>query len=164
MSALGRLFGTDTAIEKTIDTIGKIADEAFYTNEEEAKDRRAALTQAQGMVVEWLKTTSGSNISRRILALAISGFWLLFLLIATVFEAMAPWLSVDTEGLAPIEALSLQQAFDDKVATSIATMDARAGNMQDAVIIILLFYFAAPHAGAVIQSVLQRFTAPKPAP
>ena len=69
----GRLFGTDEALNKVMDTGRELLDDAFYTDQEEAQDRAAARSEARAMVVEWTSSTTGSRLARRGLAFDRAG-------------------------------------------------------------------------------------------
>ena len=142
MSFWGRLFGTDAAIEKTIGVIGKVADEAFYTDEEEAGDRAAARRETQGMVIEWLRNTQGQNLSRRIIALSVTGIWLLMYLLSAGMALVAVWVGPETAGL---------------MIDSSMLIDSRQDRMTGAVMLVLGFYFAAPKVGEIAEAALARF-------
>lgn len=74
--------GSDTA-NKLIDNISSGVDAAFYTDEEKA--------QAQHKILEfklrWVQATSGQNLARRIIAIAVTALWALIVLLA-VFLVM----------------------------------------------------------------------------
>ena len=73
MSFLGKVFGSDEALGKVVDTAKELLDEAFYTDQEEAAAKAVARDKAQGMVIEWIKASTGSRLARRMIALAITG-------------------------------------------------------------------------------------------
>lgn len=141
MSLIGRVFGTDSAVEKTIESVRHLADEAFYTKQEESEDKRAATTEARGLLVRWLEATSPSRLARRIIAMAITGTWLALFIAATLFSLFSVW--ADEAG--------------DKLNQSAALVDGRIDMMTPAVMLILGFYFAAPHMGAIAETALKRF-------
>jgi len=146
MSFVGKLFGTDTAVEQTIGLIGKVADEAFYTDQEKAEDRAAVRRETQSMVIEWLKSTTGSALSRRLIALSITSSWLFMHLLATFMEVAGVWVNPTTgKGLV----------------TSAHLIDSRLDGMTGAVMLILGFYFAAPYMGDIAGKALERFGKPK---
>lgn len=139
---LGKLFGSDTAVSKTIDTARHIVDEAFYTDEEEANDKAAATTEARGFLVRWLEATTGSRLARRVLALSTTGVWLL----QYVLAGLCSFIGVFTTG-----------ELTAKLNTAAAMLDARANMMIEPVMLILAFYFAAPHMGEFAKSILSRW-------
>lgn len=140
MSWFGKLFGTDAAVEKTIGYARDLIDESFYTDQEEAADRAVARKEAQGMVIEWINASQGSRLSRRIIALSITGTWLSIFIVATLLGVAASW-----------------AGEPNQILTAAGFLDARADMMNSAVMLILGFYFAAPYMGDLAKGALQRF-------
>lgn len=141
MSFLGRVFGADKAVEKTIETARQLVDEAFYTRQEESEDKRAAASEARGLLIRWLETTSPSRLARRVIALGITGTWLALFIGSTLFSLASVWAGAQA----------------DRLLASAALVDNRISIMTPAVMLILGFYFAAPHMGAIAESALKRF-------
>lgn len=140
MGILGKLFGSDQALAKVVDTGRELLDEAFYTDQEEAQDRAAAAKQARGMVVEWMAATTGSRISRRLLAVSITFTWLGLFLLATALSFAAIWSDAPQQ-----------------LALSAELIDGRSDRMTPAVMLILGFYFALPYVGEMATGALQKF-------
>lgn len=143
MSLFGKIFGSDKALDKVVDTAGKLVDEAFYTKEEKALDLAKAQTEARGMIVEWMRATEGQRLSRRLIALSITGMWLFMFMIAAALDVAAIWVSQET---------AIQ------VVASSASLDERTGIMSTAVTIILGFYFSAPFMGDISKAALEKFS------
>lgn len=141
MGFLGKLFGSDDAISKTIDTVSSGLDKLVYTDEEKADAAAKERTEARTMVVGWMAATQGQNLARRLIALAITGVWLCDIVVAQLVGAIA--LFVD-------EPARFQQLA--------AFMTESAMDMNNAVMLILAFYFAAPHMGDIAKAVTGRFT------
>lgn len=141
MSVLAKIFGADKAVEKTIETVRILADEAFYTKEEESADKAKATTEARSVLVKWLEATSPSRLARRVLAMAITFTWLSLFLMSTVFSLAAVWAGEKAE----------------KLASSSVLVDGRIDAMTPAVMLILGFYFAAPYMGDIAKNALERF-------
>lgn len=141
MGWLGKLFGTSDAVKEIIDAGARIADEFHYSDEEKAEDKAAATTEARRMVLEWMANTQGQNLSRRIIALSITGTWLLTHMISTSFAFGAIWAGKRQE----------------QMVDSSALLDARLDGMTGAVMLILGFYFAAPYMGDIAKGALDRF-------
>jgi hypothetical protein len=149
VSFIGKLFGSDKALEKGVDTATGLLDEAFYTDQEEAADKAAARDRAQGMVVEWIEASTGSRLARRAIALAITGTWLSMFIFATILSFAAIWVSTDV----PDGGASTAQLMQ----ASAALIDGRTERMTGAVMLILGFYFAAPYMGDLAEGALKRF-------
>ena len=143
MSVLGKIFGTDKAIETTIGYAKEIVDDAFYTKQEQAADRTRARDKAQDVIVEWLKSTTGSRLARRVLAFSIAGTWLGMKLISWLMSFVAVW--VDSEAMVAKLTLSAELAT------------AESASMGGAVTLILGFYFAAPYLGEIATGTLNKF-------
>lgn len=142
-SLLGRIFGSDDALAKVVDTGERLLDEAWYTDQEEAADKAAAVTEARGMIVKWMEATEGQRLSRRLIALSITGMWLFFFFVAAVLDTIAPW---------------MEPEISFKIAESVVRLDARAAIMSTAVVIILGFYFSAPFMSDISKAALEKFS------
>jgi len=140
MSFLGKLFGSDKALEKVIDTASGLLDESFYTAQEKAVDRSAARTEAQSLVIKWMEASTGSRLARRVIAFAITGTWLGMFWGATVIDQFAVWSS-----------------HSDELVKAGLLLDARADIMVSPMMLILGFYFAGPYMGDLAQGALERF-------
>ena len=143
MSFLGRLFGSDKALERVVDTATGLLDEAFYTKEEQAADRAVAREKAQGLVIEWMKASTGSRMARRVIAFGITGTWLLMYWFTAVLAVAGVW--------SPEMAVQL--------AASAEILDAAGDVMVSPVMLILGFYFAGPYMGNLAEGALKRFGA-----
>jgi hypothetical protein len=150
VSFLGKVFGSDEALGKVVDTAKELLDEAFYTDQEEAAAKAVARDKAQGMVIEWIKASTGSRLARRMIALAITGTWLSMFLFATLMSFLAIWVDPAIPADGGASTAQLMQA-------SAALIDGRTERMTGAVMLILGFYFAAPYMGDLAQGALERF-------
>jgi hypothetical protein len=93
------------------------------------------------MVIAWMAATQGQNLARRLIALSTTGVWLLEIVIAKTFGAIAIF-SEDPEKYRALDEFLMQGAEE----------------MSPAVMLILAFYFAAPHMGDIAKAVTGRFT------
>lgn len=141
MSFWGKLFGTDAAISSVIDNVSSGLDKLVYTDEEKADAAAKERSEARQMVVGWMAATQGQNLARRLIALSITGVWLLDIVLAQVAGAVA----IFVDESAKIEELA-------------KFMMSGAMEMNSAVMLILAFYFAAPHMGDIAKAVTGRFT------
>lgn len=142
MSFLGKLFGSDDALSKVVDTAKDLIDESFYTDQEEAADKALAADKARGMVIDWVAASTGSRLARRLIAFSITGTWL----------AMY-WLTA----LSAIAAIWLEDKADQLQASGLI-LDAAADVMISPVMLILGFYFAAPYMGDLAAGALKKFS------
>lgn len=141
MNFLGRLFGTEKALSAVVDGVSNGLDALVYTDEEKANDAAAERSEGRKMVVEWMRATQGQNLSRRLIALSITGVWLFMKLLATFIGVVAVY-STDAARLGEV----------------IKLVNELSADMTSAVMLILAFYFAAPHMGGIAKAVTQRFT------
>lgn len=141
MSFFGKLFGSDQALAKVVDTAKDLIDESFYTDQEEASAKAAAADKARSMVIEWVAASSGSRLSRRLIAFAITGTWLAMYWLTALSAIASIWLEDKSE----------------KLKESGLILDAAADVMISPVMLILGFYFAAPYMGDLAAGALKRF-------
>lgn len=136
MSFWGKVFGTDKAIEGTIDAVRSGLDKLVYTDEEKADAAAAERQQARSMLVQWMEATQGQNLARRIISLAVTGVWLSQYVVAQLAMSIAVFWTDDAgEKLKRLAELNLKSADD----------------MAPAAMLILGFYFAAPHLGSFVE-------------
>ena len=140
---LGRLFGTEKALEGVVNGVTKGLDALVYTDEERAADSAADRSEARRMVVAWMQATQGQNLARRLIALTITAVWLLQYLLAQAVSAVAIF----------VDGPETVQRLNDLV----EVMRDGAAQMNGAVMLILAFYFAAPHMGDIAKAVTGRF-------
>lgn len=140
---LGKIFGSDKAMNTMVQGAVKGLDALVYTGEEQAQDKAKAITEARAMVVRWMEATQGQNLARRLIALVITGVWVFQYVIATVMSVVAVWVT---------NPISTQRLID-----SSAVINNSAQQMNGAVMLILAFYFAAPHMGDIAKVAMQKF-------
>lgn len=141
MSFWGKIFGTDEAIKETIGAVRDGLDALVYTDEEKAQDAAKERAEARSMVVEWMAATSGQNLARRIISLAITGVWLMQYVGASLAGGVAIFWTSQAAKLNDLQVL----------------MSTSAEGMQGAVMLILAFYFAAPHMGAFAEAIISKW-------
>ena len=145
VSFFGRLFGTEKALEGVVNGVSKSLDALIYTDEEKANEAARDRSEARRMVVDWLAATQGQNLARRLIALAVTGVWLGMYLISVLAGMFAVFTNnsgaITAEKFDQVSALAQKAAFD----------------MNPAVMLILAFYFAAPHMGDIAKAVTSRF-------
>ena len=143
MSFWGKLFGTDEAIKTTIGAVKDGIDALVYTEEERAVDASKERSEARSMLVGWMEATQGQNLARRLISLAITGVWLMQYVVSQIASSIAIFWSTKADQLNQLAKIQLQSAND----------------MSPAVMLILAFYFAAPHRGDFAKAVVGRFQA-----
>lgn len=137
---LGKIFGSETAINKTIDTVSSGLDKLYYSDEEKADDAAKGRTEARQMIVSWMEATQGQNLARRLLALMVTTTWLLMYVSALIGSIIASWQDD------PAKWLQSSELIGDY-----------ADGMSGAVMLILGFYFAAPHMSSIAEKALTNF-------
>lgn len=142
-SFLGKLFGTDKAAASLIDNASKALDSVFYTDEEEAADKAKSVTEARTMVIKWLESTQGQNLSRRLIALSITAMWLLPKFVSMCLCVAQVW---------------IEDAKDTRLIESATLIGDYSEGMTSAMMLILAFYFAAPEMGKIAGVALERFS------
>jgi hypothetical protein len=142
MSWLGKLFGGDGAASSIIDQTFGLIDKSFYTKQEQGEALMKAEADARQMTIQWLESTSGSRLARRVIAFSITGTWLFMFMAATTSSLISIWVG---------------DVAADKLLQSTEILDGRIETMTPAVMLILGFYFAAPYMGDLAKGALQKF-------
>jgi hypothetical protein len=140
MSFWGKLFGSDKALSGVVDGITNGIDKIWYTDEEKSEDAAKAKRDAAGFLINWMESTKGQNLARRFLAMMITFVWLVQYLIAKALLIAAVWVGDPKQ-----------------LMESAAVISADAQSMTGAMMLILGFYFAAPHMGSIAKAALERF-------
>ena len=146
MGILGKIFGTEEAISKSIDLIASAGDKLVYTDEEKADDKAKRAAQIDTLLIRWMETTTGQNLARRLLAVMITCVWVLMFFASTIGDMIVPFLS-----------LSADPEFINAWKESSAAIDKRAEQMTGAMMLILPFYFSLPYMGTVIDGAMSKF-------
>jgi len=132
---IGKLFGTDKAIQSVVDNVSNGLDKLVYTDEEKAVDAAKDRSEARKMIIRWMEATKGQNLARRIIALAIVFTWLAQYIISQLTDISAIWVANT--------AIQLNLHASSKILVD------GAKNMNQPVMVILGFYFAAPYLGQI---------------
>lgn len=139
---LGRLFGSDKAFSKVADHAAAGLDKLIYTDEEKSDVVAADRSEARQMLIEWLRHTQGQNLARRVIAFMIAGVWLMQFMAAQLLAIYSTW--ADPEIL-------------DKLRETATILSDNANQMNGAMMLLLGFYFAAPHLDKIISPAMQKF-------
>lgn len=142
---IGKVFGTDAAIQTTVNAVKDGLDALVYTEEEKATTAAADRAAARSMVVEWMQATSGQNLARRWLAIVITTGWLAQYGSANLFAVIAVF---------------VKEPLSQQMLAASGIMGGYANQMNGAVMLILAFYFAAPHMGQIVDAAMSRFGKP----
>ena len=147
MSFWSTLWGKSDVVKEGMGMIRDAGDALFYTDEEKARDAAASVTEGRQMIVNWMQATTGQNLARRLLAVSITFTWLLMYIASMVMNVVSVW---------------VDEALSSKLTESSTLIYNSADTMQGAVMLILAFYFAAPHMDKIVTSAMNKFnTKPK---
>ena len=141
MGILGRILGSDEAITTGIKTVAKGLDALVYTDEEKASDHAKSVTEARKMVIDWIQASQGHRLSRRVISLAITFVWLSMYVLGALLSVVAVW--VDNAA---------------QFKESAKVIGDYADSMNGAVMLILGFYFAAPHLAEIVKPAMEKFS------
>jgi hypothetical protein len=154
---IGKAFGSDKSVAKGLSIIESAGDKLWYTEEEKADDRAKKGLQVQQFMAQWMESTKGQELARRLLAIAIAFTWIGMYVLSALMGIIAPWLDsaipVNELGLAVEGAISTY----GKLMASADALDVKADKMSGAVMLILAFYFAAPHMDKVVVAAMEKF-------
>ncbi len=145
MGLFSRLTGSEKALDAAIGGVSRGLDKLIYTKQEKADDARKDTAEFRSVMVEWFKNSQGQNLSRRCIALSVTGTWLLTFLLSSGTHIAA--LFVDAEGV----------VTEDKLHEAARLVGENAEMLTGAVMLILAFYFAAPHMGAIVGKAMDKF-------
>ena len=142
MSFFGKLFGTEKALTATIEAVSNGLDALVYTDEEKAGDAAKSRSEARGMFIEWVRNSQGQNLARRMLAVMIASTWLGQYAMVQVLTVASIW---------------QEEVMAGKLEASAAIIAESAQSMNGAMMLILGFYFAAPHLGKIAEGAIAKF-------
>ena len=138
---IGKLLGTDKAVTRIVDNASSAIDKLVYTDEEQADDRRQAVSEARRMVISWMNATQGQNLARRLIALVVTGVWVAQYLSMMALSVTAVW-------------VGNPEPFE----SSAKVIGGYAESMNGAMMLILGFYFSAPYMGDLAKGALEKMS------
>ena len=138
---IGKMFGTDKAAASLIDHTAGALDKLVYTDEEKAEDKAKSRTEARTMVIKWMQATSGQNLARRLIALVVTVIWAVQYVAVVLLSVSAVWVENSA-----------------KLTDSASVIGDYAVKTNTAFMLILGFYFAAPHMGEISRKALDRMS------
>ena len=141
MSLLGKLFGSSESTSELVGHISKGLDELKYTHEEKAADHAKDVTEGRQLLIRWLESTTGSRLARRVIAITVTFIWSMQYISAQILNIASVWMTDSAEKL--------------KLSAEIITSSAQSSN--GAMMLVLGFYFAAPHLDKIVGPALERF-------
>lgn len=140
MGLISRIFGTEKALSATISGVTKGLDALVYTDEEKAQAAAEERTAARQMVVGWMERTQGQNLARRLIALLVTGIWAVQYVIAMLLDVAGVWIA------------------DKRIMQSADSIREGGDSVTGAMMLVLGFYFAAPHLDKVVGGAMERFS------
>jgi hypothetical protein len=142
INLMGKIFGSEKALESAVSGINRGLDALVYTDEEKAQDAALERQKARSMVVEWMGNTTGQKLARRLIAVSITFVWLL--------QYIAAW------GLV-VAAIFVDPETGERLKEASALTQEHSDGMTGAIMLILSFYFAAPHMDKIVGPAMERF-------
>jgi len=143
MGLFSRIFGTEKALDATISGVTRGLDALVYTDEERAQAAAEERQAARQMVVGWMERTQGQNLARRFIAMTVTGIWAVQYVAAMVIDVVAIWV------------------VDKRLTASAESIRDGGDSVTGAMMLVLGFYFAAPHLDKVVGGAMERFNGTK---
>ena len=141
MGIFANIFGTSKATTAIVKTGLNLLDDAFYTTEEKSEDKRQFQLQMSNEILSWVKQTSGQRIARRFIAMIVTLLWSGLWATSVLLQFAAIFLSG--------EIVNELRLASDLAAES-------AENISGEFMLVLGFYFAAPHLGEMVKPLINR--------
>ncbi len=157
---ISKMFGSERAGDKIVDGVVNSIDKIWYTDEEKADAVATARTEGYAVYTEWLRSTSGSRLARRFLAIMVTGPWAFAHTLGLLLDAVAPLIS-GTEQIAQIihgEVVMIVVLSSNKYIAAADSLSANASSNNELVGVVLLFYFGGPIAGETISRMVTKWT------
>lgn len=141
MSLWRKIFNSPTAISETAKAVANGLDALVYTSEEKANDAHAAKAAAQMSLVRWLDASKGSRVARRLIAITVTTMWSITFTLQLLLGVLMPWFSTETSA---------------KINASLIAIGNADSPIGGEMLIVLSFYFAAPHMSEIISIGLKK--------
>lgn len=139
---LGNMFGTASAAERVIDNVSKGIDKLWYTEEEKSEDRMKAVKEGNAVYMEWLRSTMGSRVARRFIAVVVTVLWALQWLASLILSVAAVW---------------VDPSLVDPMLASAEIVQTSGIEITGAMMVVLGFYFLGNKADGFIKVALEKF-------
>ena len=121
-------------------------DAIWYTEEEKAGDAMRRAAMADKLLIDWMESSKGQNLARRLLAVMLAGIWASMFALGAIGDMVAPFLSLHSD-----------PEFMAAWRESSKAIGERTLQMNGAMMLILGFYFAAPHMDKIVGGAMERF-------
>ena len=136
LGLIGKIFGTEKSLSKTVETIGNVADKFVYTKQERAQAAIDAVKMQYDYTIRWMEATQGQNLSRRIIAMTITFIWAIEYVAMVSLSVAAVWVS-----------------NPDKILQTVSAIESYATQTNNIFAIVLGFYFVARPAEKYIDKI-----------
>jgi len=138
---VGKLFGSEKALDSIVKGVSKGIDNLSYTEQEKAGDAIRSRTEARSMIIEWMKTNTGSRLARRVIALTVTSIWALEHVLTSGMAVASVW--VDNP---------------DKLLKSAEILASYSQEANGAFILVIGYYFAAPYMGTMVEGAMKKLS------
>lgn len=145
-----RIFGSPEIVKESLGILRDAGDVIWYTEEEKAQDAAKRSQLADRLLLDWMESSKGQNLARRLLAVTLAGIWASMFLLGTVGDMIAPFLALHSD-----------PAFIEAWRESSNAIGERTEQMTGAMMLILGFYFAAPHLDKIVGKAIEKFSGDK---
>lgn len=141
MNILKRIFSAPEVIRESMDMARDGIDALVFTDQEKADRASAATERAQLLFMEWLDKSQGQNLARRFLAVYVSIIWGFMYIASWIMQTVAVFLpAAQAQSMISASKFAQESAFE----------------MSGAFMLVLTFYFAAPHVGQAVNVLADR--------
>jgi hypothetical protein len=166
MSFFGRLFGSSKAGEKLVSDLSSGVDKMFYTSEEKADDAAQARREGYAVYMEWLKSTTGSRIARRVIAFLITVPWAIAQGLSAILDAITPFVSGIETVKVLVDGVIVEKLVmnSEKWTLAADSLSENASQNNGLIGVVLLFYFGGPAAIDGVKGLVNKWVGnPNPA-
>ena len=88
---VGKIFASDKSLERGLGILERTGDALYYTAEEKAIDRDNMVKHKDTMIMAWIESSKGANMSRRFLAFLVGGLWAHLLIFCSSVHGRNSW-------------------------------------------------------------------------
>ena len=148
LGALGTILGSPKAFGKVFDAARSAGDALIYTDEEKAEDaakeaaaRREFQLKMLGHISDFMKSTQGQNLTRRLIALSVTGMFVVGTSAVIGLAVSSVWVDADD--------------MRGRLTDSAGLIAEHLQETNNAFWLVLLFYFGSPHVTAAIEAAKQ---------
>lgn len=153
-SFVGKIFGSSSTVDSVVDKVASGLDKLSYTEQEKEQDAMKERAAARAMVVQWMEHTSGQNLARRMLAFIIAVPWMGNFILAKFAAVISVFYQGKDVTVIIDGASKTMPAFWALHDIMMSGMD----TLSPPVMLILSFYFAAPHMGQFATAIIEKWT------